>query len=123
MLLLAEGEVLLDFDVGTLRPVARLPPPFPAELPARENGKVNLVATNQALHVHVRSRSFRSGMSVRLPWDSIVSLEMVKGPKRFSRWFLEASTVKGDELQIPLLGKPRPSMIKTINECMGDPAT
>jgi hypothetical protein len=65
---LTEGEQPLDFDAGALRPVSVLPPPFPPDLSARENGQVKLVATDQALHLWVTSKSY-PGQAVRLDWE------------------------------------------------------
>jgi len=108
---LAPGEELLDFEVGTTRPLSALPPPFPAQFP--ENARVELGASERALYIRVLSKSYRGDVAV-LPWDRIATFGVHKAEGKWRRWSLLGTQTSGEPLQVTLLGRPRPSMVATL---------
>jgi hypothetical protein len=111
---LTEGEQPLDFDAGALRPVSVLPPPFPPDLSARENGQVKLVATDQALHLWVTSKSY-PGQAVRLDWEDLENIGPLRADGRWKKWSIGGRTRRGVDFRIPLLGRPRPGLVEVLD--------
>ena len=110
---LAPGEEVLDFDVGTNRPVGRLPPPFPPGFD--EHAQVEVAATTRALYLLVRSRSY-PGEVVRLEWGRLASFGPHRAEGRWRRWSLRGELRDGTPVVVCLGGRPRRSMVATLAE-------
>jgi hypothetical protein len=112
---LAEGEQLLEFDAGALRPLAVLPPPLPRDLSGQENGQVKLVATDQALHLWVTSKSL-GGRAVRLGWEDLESVGPLRADGNWKKWSIGGRTRRGADFRIPLMGRPRPGLVTVLDQ-------
>jgi hypothetical protein len=111
---LGDRERPLEFDAGALRPVSVLPPPLPSDLSTRENGQIKLVATDQALHLWVTSRSY-PGQAVRLDWGDLESVGPLRADGRWKKWSIGGRTRRGVNFRIPLLGRPRPGLVEVLD--------
>ena len=110
---LAEGEELLDYDVGTTRPYGLLPPPFPNQFP--ENGRVQIAISDQALYFRVESRTYK-GEAARIPWERMATFGVDKAEGKWKRWSLKGEMFSGLPLQVSLTGRPRPTMVAALAE-------
>ncbi len=114
---LADGEELLDFDIGTTRPYGLMPPPWPNEFP--ENARVEIAVSDLALYFRVESKTYK-GDTARLPWEQVESLGLEKADGKWKRWSLKGELVSGTTIHVSLEGRPRPSMLTTLAELVGD---
>lgn len=111
---LVTGEELLDFEVGTTRPLSALPPPFPADF--GENARVEVAVSERALYFRVNSKTYK-GDAARVPWDRVATFGPYKAPEgKWKRWSLKGTLTNGQPIQVTLLGKPRPSMVTRLSE-------
>jgi hypothetical protein len=119
LLPLADGEDILDFDIGVNRPYGAMPPPLPATVD--EQARVEVVATPAALYLRVTSRSRRDGSLARVPWEELATFGPYKAEGRYRRWSLRGSLTDGTPLAVTLTGRPRASLLQTLAGLGVDP--
>ncbi|HET9691022.1 MAG TPA: hypothetical protein VFP61_07700 [Acidimicrobiales bacterium] len=115
---LAEADVV-DFEIGTSRPLVALPHPLPTDL--AEQAQVEVVLTVDALHLRVVSRSHR-GEATALPWARVRTFGAAKAEGRWRRWSLRGELSGPTEaVVVSLTGRPRPSFLLALADLGVDP--
>ncbi len=118
---LEDGEKLLDFDRGSLRPVATLPPPFPADLAQQENGRVELGASDRALYLRLKSKTYREGEVARIPWSRLASFGPHRAKGNWKRWSFAGESTNGHAIVVSIDGSPRSSMVEVVARYVDPP--
>ena len=110
---LADGEVV-DFEIGTSRPLVALPRQFAAT--EAEQARIEVVLTEAAMHLRVMSRT-NKGAAVALPWRRVAWFGPHKADGRWKRWSLRGElTGPAEPLAVSLGGRPRPSFVGALTD-------